>query len=558
MIRRLRLIHSRELTLASLLDELADLPDPAPPSYEPGFVDLDGKPRPEQRTADFYDEVSGMSRFLVEEAGLRRGDRVAICKSNDIRSFRWLLATIRAGGIAVPLSPLLPLAELQAIVARCEPSVMVTDAAVFEGTIGSREALPIPRWVQCASDAPLEGFLRLTSGWLGASPARIAPEDTVAVFHTSGTGGAAKGAMLSSEALLAGRKMGPLFAPIVGRSAPALFALPWAHIMAVSTALYGLLAGIPAYFLPHWETQAAIDAIEQRRITAVVGVPAMFIKLVNSAPRPESLASVRLWVSASDHLPACYRRRLLEYGVLVRGPGGLRAKPLFVNAYGMVELGGAAMFGLAGPFLPGEGELCLAVPPLRVRVVDENGRPARPGVTGECQVRGPGITGRYWGEECAVLTGGWFNTGDLAVRNQLGLVRLTGRAKDVIKCGGYSIAAREIEEALAAHPVVARVAVIGVPHPELGETPLAVIETHPGFTPREEEFREWCRARLAVYKVPRAFRQIDAGSLPQGVTQKVLKRVLRERYAGEFGATQPRPECGGSDRRVPGDSARRW
>ncbi len=113
--------------------------------------------------------------------------------------------------------------------------------------------------------------------------------------------------------------MALLSAPLVGRGALALFPLPWAHIMAVSTAVYGLLAGVPGYFLPRFETQTAIAAIERHRITVVVGVPAMFIRLVNAAPAPESLASVRLWVSASDHLPDACRRRLLQYGALFQG-----------------------------------------------------------------------------------------------------------------------------------------------------------------------------------------------------------------------------------------------
>ncbi len=179
---------------------------------------------------------------------------------------------------------------------------------------------------------------------------------------------------------------------------------------------------------------------------------------------------------------------------------------MFLNAYGMVELGGIAMFGLDAAFLPGSGEYCLRVPPFHIRVVDGQGKPARPGEAGECQVRGPGVTGRYWGDSTAtspgLSAGGWFRTGDLAVRNRLGLVRLVGRAKDVVKCGGYSIFPREIEEALTSHPEVLRAAAIGIPHPDKGEELVAVVECHPGAAPSEEELLGWCRERLAVYKLP--------------------------------------------------------
>jgi acyl-CoA synthetase (AMP-forming)/AMP-acid ligase II len=204
----------------------------------------------------------------------------------------------------------------------------------------------------------------------------------------------------------------------------------------------------------------------------------------------------------------------------------------------MVELGGAAMVGVSAPFLPGDGELCMPVPPFHVRVADEQGRPAQPGEVGECQVRGPGVTGKYWGQAqngaCDLAPGGWLRTGDLAVRNRMGLVRLAGRMKDVIKCGGYSVFARDVEDALAAHPAVTRAAVVGVPHPEKGEAPLAVVELQPGLLLTEEELLAWCRQRLAAYKIPRRIHITDPGSLPQGVTEKVLKRTLRLQYGGEF------------------------
>jgi acyl-CoA synthetase (AMP-forming)/AMP-acid ligase II len=208
---------------------------------------------------------------------------------------------------------------------------------------------------------------------------------------------------------------------------------------------------------------------------------------------------------------------------------------MFVNAYGMVELGGIAMFGVDAPFLPGKSEFLFPVPPLSIRVADERGNKKGPNEVGECQVRGPGITGRYLGaggiDVANMAPGGWLRTGDLAVRNRLGLVRLTGRAKDVIKHAGHSVFACEVEEVLAAHPAVARAAVIGVPHPEKGEVPVAVVECLPGFERADEELLAWCRQHLAAYKVPRRIHQVSPGSLPRGVTEKVLKTALRQQFA---------------------------
>jgi acyl-CoA synthetase (AMP-forming)/AMP-acid ligase II len=128
----------------------------------------------------------------------------------------------------------------------------------------------------------------------------------------------------------------------------------------------------------------------------------------------------------------------------------------------------------------------------------------------------------------SLAPGGWLRTGDLAVRNRLGLVRLAGRAKDVIKCGGYSIFPGEVEEVLASHASVARAAVIGVPHAEKGEEPVAIVECHAAAASTEQELLAYCRARLAPYKVPRRFQLVPPGTMPQGQTEKILKRVLRE------------------------------
>ena len=532
MIRTLRLIRNKGLTVANLLDELLPMRSDRLVSLGQDAAEPDGAPLTEQRFSDLHREVGAMSQFLVEEAGLRRGDRVAIFKTNDVVCFRWFLAVIRAGGIAVPLNPMLTLPEAAAIVTRCQISTVVTDRAVFQQTIGSRDALPVRNWVQDGGGAPLDGFLRMTAGRHQSPfspPADVSPKDIVAIFHTSGTCGFPKGATLSSQALLAGRVFDLLLAPLAVARARALFPLPWAHIMAVSTALHGLIAGMPAYFLPRFEVQAAIAAIERYKLSVVVGVPAMFIRLVNASPSRESLSGVRLWVSGSDDLPVSYRRRLLRYG------------GLFVNVYGMVELGGVAMFSVDSRFRLSGGDVCFPAPPYRVRVADERGRATPPDEPGELQVHGPGVTGSYWGDTedspRSLTPDQWLRTGDVAVRNRLGLIRFAGRAKDVIKCGGYSVFPREVEEALSAHRAVLRAAVVGVPHAEKGEEPLAIVECLAGGRPSAEELLSWCRQRLAPYKAPRRVHILEPGSLPQGVTEKVLKRVLREQYGGEAVAT---------------------
>jgi len=263
----------------------------------------------------------------------------------------------------------------------------------------------------------------------------------------------------------------------------------------------------------------------------------MFARLVNSNPDAARLRSVRLWLSASDQLPSEVRQRLRQYGALQRLPGGRRIPPVLVNGYGMVELGGLAMMGIDLSFLPGSGDLCFPVPPFHIRVAGEDGRAVRAGMEGECQIRRRGLEPHYWKDQSdgeGLMTGdGWLRTGDLATRNRLGLIRLVGRMKDVIKSGGYSVYVRELEEALAAHPAVARAAAFGLPHKEKGEIPVAAVELCEDSAASENELLEWCRRNLAAYKAPRRIWILEPGGLPQNQTGKLLRRVLQERFSAE-------------------------
>ncbi len=259
-------------------------------------------------------------------------------------------------------------------------------------------------------------------------PTAIDPKATIAVFHTSGTTGFPKGAALSSKALLGARSSTVLSGLFLGPKDLALIALPWSHIMAVSIALYGMMAGIRGCVLNRFEVETALDHVERFGVTTFVGVPTMFTRLVNSNPDPARLKSVRLWLSASDNLPTEVRQRLRNYGALIKLPGGRRLPPVLLNGYGMVELGGLVMMGIEFPLLRGSGQLCFPVPPFQVRIADENGRPVRAGATGECQIRRRGLDPHYWNEKedkQELLTAdGWMRTGDLATRNRLGFVRL--------------------------------------------------------------------------------------------------------------------------------------
>ena len=426
---------------------------------------------PEQLASIDPEELREIDAFLRDKVALRPGQPVAVYRTNDRRCFHWFLAIIRAGGIAVPLNPMLSMAEVKRILADSGTDILVTDRAVFERNIADCRALDVRTWIQADDErVTLTGFLRVAQAGKTYPPVAIDPAATIAVFHTSGTSGFPKGAALSSHALLGARASTVLSGLFLSSRDLALIALPWSHIMAVGIALLGMMAGIRGCFLDRFDVETALDRVERFKITTFVGVPAMFARLLNSNPDPARLASVRVWLSASDYLPTEVRERLRHFGALFRLPGGLRVPPVLLNGYGMVELGGLAMMGIELPMLPGSGDLCLPVPPFHIRLVDENNRAVPAGATGECQIRRRGLDPHYWkdkGDSQGLLTvDGWMRTGDLATRNRLGLIRVVGRTKDVIKSGGYSVYVRELEEAMLAHPDVARAVAFGLPHKE--------------------------------------------------------------------------------------------
>lgn len=531
--RRYQLANDPGLTVSNLLDELLLRRGDGEASVgEFGAVQL----------SELHHEVCAIDAFLRRTIGLEPGQAVAVYRTNDRTCFHWFLAIVRAGGIAVPLNPMLSLPEVRRILDKSSIEILVTDKACFERTIRTRDALNVKTWIQVENEqAPpveeMEGFLRNQDAGEFFPPNPIDPSATIAVFHTSGTSGFPKGAALSSNALLGGRSSTVLASFFLGPKDLALIALPWSHIMAISIALNGLVAGIRGCLLDRFDVDRALDAIERFGITAVVGVPEMFTRIVNKNPDPARLKSIRVWLSASDHLPNETREKLRKFGGLARLPFGRRIPPVLLNGYGMVELGGLAMMGVDLSFMPGSGDFCLPVPPFRIRVVDDNGRELSNGQVGEMQIRRRGLRPHYWkdkGDSEGLLTeDGWIRTGDLATRSRLGLIRLVGRSKDVIKSGGYSIYVRELEEAVLAHPQVARAAAFGLPHNEKGEIAVAAVELHSGASVGEAELVDWCRQNLAAYKAPRRIWILDAGSMPQNHNGKTLRRELRERFTAE-------------------------
>jgi malonyl-CoA/methylmalonyl-CoA synthetase len=200
----------------------------------------------------------------------------------------------------------------------------------------------------------------------------------------------------------------------------------------------------------------------------------------------------------------------------------------------MTEIGMALSNPLRGRRIP--GAVGRPLPGVRIRLADEKGRPVKPGQPGEILVKGPSVFREYWrrpAETRKSFRDGWFQTGDIATQRR-GIVRILGRSStDIIKTGGYKVSALEIEQELLAHPAIAECAVVGLPDPEWGERVAAALHLRTGKSLDLATLRDWCRARLAIYKIPSRLQLVDA--LPRNAMGKVLKRQVTEAFQAAHG-----------------------
>ena len=265
-----------------------------------------------------------------------------------------------------------------------------------------------------------------------------------------------------------------------------------------------------------------LQAVAEERATALYGVPTMFIAELDHPRRHEfDLSSLRTGIMAGATCPIEVMRRVIDEMHM----GEVQI------AYGMTETSPVSLqTGAADDLERRVTSVGRTQPWLQSKVIDSAGTTLARGEIGELCTRGYSVMLGYWDNPKATAESidaeGWMHTGDLAVMDEQGYVRIVGRSKDMIIRGGENIYPRELEEFFFTHPAVADVQVIGIPCSRYGEEIVAWIRLHPGQALGEEELREWARARIAHFKVPRHFRFVD--EFPMTVTGKVQKFRMRE------------------------------
>jgi long-chain acyl-CoA synthetase len=466
---------------------------------------------------DLWEQARSYAAGL-QELGIRPGDTVAVLIPNVADFPRVYYGALAAGARVVPVHLLLTADEMAYLLRDSEADLLVAHAALL-GTAteaAERAGVRVADPAQLASPSPLPTYVTREA------------EDIAVVFYTSGTTGEPKGALLTHLNLVMNATVNVFDANDARDGDVVLGCLPLFHTFGQTVAMNGTFrVGGTLVLLARFTGEAAIDVMIRENVTVFHGVPTMYIGLLEAAAKADRLPALRLCVSGGASLPVAVLEKFTDtfgatifegYGLSETSPTATTNQPAFGTRPGSI---GHPIWGV---------EVEIARPEIEDRIEF-----LPTGELGEIVIRGHNVFAGYLNRPEATaeaLVDGWFRSGDLGRKDADGFITIVDRKKDLVIRGGFNVYPREVEEALARHPAVVQVAVIGVPDATLGEEICAVVVPDPGGV-TAEELIEWSKEKLGRHKYPRQVRFVDA--LPLGPSHKVLKRELRKTFAGQQG-----------------------
>ncbi len=480
-----------------------------------------------------YAELNAASNKFANvllEAGVERGQRVALMLPNIPQFIICYYGILKAGATVVPLNVLLRGAEVAYHLQDSDATMLVVwegfaaEAASGFKTTETCKSLVIVN-APGSQNLPEGPNVKSFNALLGVAShqfdmVQTMPDDTAVILYTSGTTGRPKGAELTHfNMFFNARMVVESFGLDWKPSDVALVALPLFHSFGQTCLMNtGISVGLTLTLMARFDPVKAFEVIQRDKVTAFSGVPTMYFYLLNHPDRKNyDLSTLRICSSGGSAIPVetlqAWQR---ETGVTV------------LEGYGLSETSPVASFNvLFKPTKP--GSIGVPIWGVEMKVVDDNDMEVPVGEPGELLIRGHNIMKGYLNHPEATadaMRGGWFHSGDVGRVDEEGYFFIVDRKKDMIIRGGFNVYPREIEEVLYAHPAIAECAVIGVPDPALGEEVKAVVVLKPGSDLSEDDIRTYCRERIAANKYPRQV-QIYQGDLPKNATGKILKRELK-------------------------------
>ena len=471
--------------------------------------------------ADFLDMAARIANALTGY-GLEPDDRVAVQVHKSPEALAVYAACVQAGLIFLPLNTAYTTDELEYFIENSGAKLVISDAASHAGLepIVQEQGARLETLNADGSGS----LMRRALGMLPAfEPAHRTEDDLAAFLYTSGTTGRSKGAMLTQANLLSNAQTLVREWRFTNDDV-LLHALPIFHTHGLFVATNVCLAsGAAMIFLPGFDQDDILRLMP--RATSMMGVPTFYTRLLNDDRFTGDLARhMRLFISGSAPLLAETHERFEA-----------RTGHRILERYGMTETN----MNTSNPY-DGErraGTVGFPLPGIELKITNpETGEILPQGETGMIEVRGPNVFKGYWqmpDKTAAELRGnGFFITGDLGLIDAEGYVHIVGRGKDLIISGGFNIYPKEIELLLDERPEILESAVIGVPHPDFGETAVGILVASSGETPDPDAILQAIGPKLARFKHPRRLVVVDA--LPRNTMGKVQKNLLRETYKDMF------------------------
>ncbi len=491
--------------------------------------------------------VAAMAAHL-QALGVVKGDRVALAMRNLPEWPVVFYAAVSIGAICVPLNAWWTGAELVYGLNNSGARVLICDGERLERILPHRAELPaLEQVIASRLDAPVEGVARLedvigvSAAWASLPDAELPvvelhADDPATILYTSGTTGNPKGALgthrnflsniLSSGFVAARgilRRGEPLPAPA---KKVMLTVIPLFHATACSATMMGAVAGGHTIVLMYkWDPVKAFGIIEREKVNVTGGVPTIAWQLIEHPERENyDLSSIEsIGYGGAPSAPELVRKIYETFGAM---PG---------NGWGMTETTATVTTHSGEDYI---NRPTSAGPPVATADLEIRGEDGvtvlQPGEIGELWARGPMIVAGYWQNpeaSAATFVDGWVRTGDLARIDEEGFLFIADRAKDMVIRGGENIYSTEVENALYEHPAVTDAAVVGIPHRVLGEEPAAVVHLGAGLEASEEELQQFCRTRIAAFKVPVKI-LFHAEGLPRNANGKILKKDLKALFEG--------------------------
>lgn len=487
-----------------------------------------------------YERVNRLANGL-RDLGIKKGDRIGMLQVNCNQYVEAYFASAKVGAIFVPLNFRAKAEGLSYVIRNASAEILFVGQRYLEMIDAMLSQLTTVRHVVCMEGTEEKGMNYedlLNSSSSEDIIEEIEDEDISILMYTSGTTGRPKGVPLRHSGFVSYvlENVEPANPDVEEKN---LLAAPFYHVAGMQAMLAAVYGGRTLVLMRQFKTEEWMRLVQEERVTRTMLVPTMLKWIIDHPDfKGYDLSSLKVITYGAAPMPFEVIKRAIEEMPWVR----------FINAFGQTET--ASTITALGPedhIIEGTEEdrekklkrlassIGKPLPDVQIKIIDSEGKILPPHQVGEIMARGPRVMTGYWEDDEKTKTvmgeDGWLYTGDRGWQDEDGYIFLAGRGDDLIIRGGENISPEEVENVLNSFPAIEEAACIGVPDPEWGQEPRAIVVLKKGESATEEEILEFCKDRLAGFKRPKSF--VFIGRLPRNHMGKLLRKELRERYGSQ-------------------------